>query len=99
MGRLTFNDDGRMMSVVCDGRPALPAGTAREYRSYCGNYAFDGSELVTRVDAATDAGRIGLDQVRGVTFENDLMVLRPPPSTSGGRAEQWVLYWKKIADV
>jgi hypothetical protein len=26
MGRLTFTADGRMMSVVCDGRPELPAG-------------------------------------------------------------------------
>ena len=27
IGRVTFTADGRMMSVVCDGRPELPAGT------------------------------------------------------------------------
>ena len=32
IGRLTFTAEGRMMSVVCDGRPELPAGTRRESR-------------------------------------------------------------------
>ncbi len=35
MGRVTFNDDGRMMAVLCDGRPTLPVGETREYASYC----------------------------------------------------------------
>ena len=61
MGRVTFNSDGRMMSVVCDGRPALPPGTSRDYSSYCGSYTFDGVRLVTRVDAASDPARIGTD--------------------------------------
>ena len=52
MGRVTFNAEGRMMAVVCDGRPQLPPGTKRDYSSYCGNYTFDGARLVTRVDAA-----------------------------------------------
>src|SRR4051794_31892127 len=26
MGRVTFNADGRMMAVLCDGRPSLPEG-------------------------------------------------------------------------
>ena len=52
MGRVVFTTDGRMMAVLCDGRPSLPAGMARDYSSYCGNYTFDGSRLVTRVDAA-----------------------------------------------
>jgi hypothetical protein len=43
IGRVIFTAEGRMMSVVCDGRPELPAGTPREYSSYCGNYTFDGS--------------------------------------------------------
>ena len=38
LGRLTLTADGRMMSVVCDGRTELPAGIRREYSSYCGNY-------------------------------------------------------------
>jgi Lipocalin-like domain len=97
LGRVTFTVDGRMMSVVCDGRPDLPAGTSREYSSYCGNYSFDGARLVTRVDAASDPSRIGSDQVRGVRFENDRMILSPPPRRTGEREEYRELTWVRIA--
>jgi hypothetical protein len=83
LGRLTLTGDGRMMSVVCDGRTELPAGVRREYSSYCGNYTYDGERLVTRVDAASDPSRIGSDQVRGVRFEGERMVLIPPPRLTG----------------
>lgn len=96
MGRLTLSAEGRMASVVVDARPTLPPGTTRDYSSYCGNYTFDGTRLVTRVDAASDPGRLGSDQVRQVSFDGDLMVLRPPPRPSG---EHRVLTWEKIADV
>lgn len=99
MGRVTFNADGRMMAVLCDGRPSLPDGMAREYNSYCGNYKFDGRQLVTRVDASSDPARLGSDQVRDVRFEDGLMVLRPPQRAYGTRVEQRELYWEKIAEV
>jgi Lipocalin-like domain len=97
MGRLTFTADGRMMSVVCDGRPDLPIGASRDYSSYCGNYAFDGSRLVTRVDAASDPSRIGSDQQRGVRFDGDRMILIPPPRGMGESAEYRELTWERIA--
>src|SRR6201997_3012973 len=59
LGRVTLTADGRMMSVVCDGRKELPVGVRREHSSYCGNYTYDGERLVTRVDAASDPTRIG----------------------------------------
>ena len=58
IGRVTFTADGRMQSMVCDGRKEMPAGVARDYSSYCGNYTFDGTRLVTRVDAASDPSRL-----------------------------------------
>jgi hypothetical protein len=79
MGRVTFTADSRMMAVICDGRTELPPGTTRDYSSYCGNYTFDGERLVSRVDAASDPNRIGTDQVRGVRFDGDHMILIPPP--------------------
>src|SRR5262249_14400968 len=95
MGRVAFTADGRMMAVVCDGRPSLPDGTRRDYSSYCGNYTFDGSQLVTRVDAASDSARIGSDQVRGVSFESDnRMVLRPPARQSTAGDEFRELTWE-----
>ena len=97
LGRVTFTGDGRMMSVVCDGRRDLPAGASREYSSYCGNYTFDGSRLVTRVDAASDPSRIGSDQVRGVRFERDHMILSPPLRRTGETEEYREITWERIA--
>lgn len=100
MGVVTFNADGRMIAVLCDGRPNLPAGEHREYNSYCGNYTFDGTILVTRVDASKDPERIGTDEVRDVRFEGKYLVLRPPFRPSAHRPpEQRELWWEKIADV
>ena len=67
-----------MYSVICDGRAELPAGVSRQFISYTGNYTFDGATLSTRVDASSDASRVGGDQVRQVRFENGGMVLAPP---------------------
>jgi lipocalin-like protein len=86
LGRVTFTAGGRMMSVVCDGRPELPAGVSREYSSYCGNYTYDGAKLVTRVDAASDLSWIGSDQVRSVRFEGERMV--PNPSAAPDRRKR-----------
>ena len=88
-----------MMAVLCDGRPSLPPGTAREYTSYCGNFTFDGTRLVTVVDAASDPSRLGTDQVREVRFEGGLMVLRPPLREYAAGMEQRELWWEKIAGV
>ena len=96
MGRVTFNAEGRMMAVLCDGRPDLEAKETRDYSSYCGNYAFDGSRLVTRVDAAADPARVGTDQVREVRFEGERMVLRPPPRQIGDITQHRELTWERI---
>jgi hypothetical protein len=97
LGRVTFTAHGRMMSVVCDGRPELPVGATREYSSYCGNYTYDGTRLVTRFDAASDPSRIGSDQVRGVRFEGERMVLIPPPRRAGESEEHREITWERIA--
>ncbi len=100
MGRVSFTADGQMVAVVCDVRPHLPAGTAREYNSYCGSYTFDGKRLVTKVFANSDASRLSTDQVRDIRFEGRFLVMRPPPrQIPGGPAEQREIWWEKIADV
>ncbi|MGI9404139.1 MAG: lipocalin-like domain-containing protein [Hyphomicrobium sp.] len=98
MGRVVLNADGRMMAVLIDGRSEPPDGVTREYTSYCGSYTFNGKQLVTRVDAASDPARLGTDQVRAVRFEDGLMVLRPPVRSKDGKQEQRELYWQKISD-
>jgi lipocalin-like protein len=97
MGCVVFNAEGRMMAVNCDGRPELPPGASRAYSSYCGTYTFDGSRLVTRVDAASDPARIGSDQVREVSFDGDRMILRPPPRQTAAGEEYRELTWERIA--
>jgi Lipocalin-like domain len=99
MGRVVFNADGRMMAVLCDGRTSLPTGALRDYSSYCGNYTFDGNRLVTRVDAASDPGRIGTDQVREVRFEGGRMILRPPPRQGANGPEQREVTWELISPI
>jgi hypothetical protein len=99
LGRVVLGADGRMIAVTCDASPDLPAGAKREFSSYTGMYTFDGITLVTRVDGASDPSRIGSDQVRGVRFEDGLMVLQPPLRPYGAVPEQRELYWEKISDV
>jgi hypothetical protein len=98
LGRVMFNADGRMMAVTCDGRSDLPAGMRREYSSYIGTYTFDGARLVTRVDGASDPSRIGGEQVRGVRFEGERMVLMPPPRQTDAGEQYRELTWERIAD-
>ena len=100
MGRVSFAPDGVMVAVVCDVRPELPPGMAREYNSYCGTYTFDGQRLVTKVFANSDATRLAADQVRDIRFEGKYLVMRPPPRQIPGQpAEQREIWWEKIADV
>lgn len=100
MGLLKFTAEGRMMAVLCDGRPVLPGtGEGREYNSYCGNYSFDGTTLVTRVDCATKSERIGGDQFRRVEFRGELMVLFPPPRSVGKIRQHRELVWERIGSI
>ena len=98
-GRLTLGADGRMMAVLCDGTKTMGVGRTREYLSYCGNFTYDGCQLITKVDAASNLARLNTEQVRDVSFEDDLMLLRPPQSAYRGNLEQRVLVWEQIAKV
>ena len=60
-------------------------------------YSFDGTRLVTHVDCAPDASRIGSEQPRGVRFEDRLMVLQPPPRMVNGVAEHRELFWERVS--
>lgn len=97
MGLVIFQADGRMMAVLCDGRAALAAGEPRQFMSYAGNYTFDGTTLSTRVDASSDASRVGGDQVRSVRFENGQMVLAPPRRMFAGQMQHQELAWERVA--
>jgi hypothetical protein len=97
MGLVVFQPDGRMMTVLCDGRATLADGEGRQFMSYAGNYTFDGATLSTRVDASSDAGRVGGDQVRSVSFDGAHMVLRPPRRLYAGLMQHQELVWERVA--
>jgi hypothetical protein len=96
MGLVVFTASGRMMAVLCDGRPALAADQPRQFMSYAGNYTFDGTTLSTRVDASSAADRVGGDQTRHVRFEEGLMVLAPPRRLYAGVMQHQELAWERI---
>ena len=95
MGLVTFQADGRMMAVLCDGRATLD-GEPRQFMSYAGNYTFDGTTLSTRVDASSDTSRVGGEQVRSVRFEGGTMVLAPPRRLYGGVMQHQELVWERV---
>jgi hypothetical protein len=100
MGRVSFTADGRMVAVVCDSRPELPAGATREYNSYCGTYTFDGNRLITKVFANSDPSRLGADQIRDIHFEGKYLIMRPlARAVPGQPTEQREIWWEKISDV
>lgn len=99
MGIVTLTSDGRMMAVLVDGRASVPEGTKREYASYCGNYTFDGSTLVTKPDASSDPSRFTADQVRKVRFDGDKLVLIPPDIERNGVKVTRELTWERISTV
>ncbi len=94
-GVVCFEAGGRMFCVLCDGRTELPAGEPRQFMSYAGNFTFDGATLVTRVDASSDASRVGGEQVRSVRFENGGIVLEPPRRLYGGVMQRHSLFWER----
>ena len=97
IGIVALSADGRMTNVLVDGRAELPEGAKREHGSYCGNWTFDGSTLVTKVDAAADPARMGTEQVRKVRFEGERMVLTPPVLEVNGVKVTRELTWEKIS--
>jgi hypothetical protein len=99
-GRVMFTSSGRMMAMTGDGRQEARVDQIREYNTYAGNYTFDGKRLVTSVDSCSNPAYMGTAQVREVSHEGGLMVLRPPVRAYVGRPpEQRVLYWERISDV
>lgn len=99
IGRIVFTADRRMIAALCDGRAELPTGAKREYGGYCGDYTFDGTTLTTHVDAAPNLALIGTAQVRGVRFEGERMVLRPPPRAIDGVLHHRELTWERISSI
>lgn len=94
-GLASFNAEGRMMAVLSDGSAAAPG--ARRYVSYCGAFTFDGKQLVTQVDGASEDRLLAEPQVRSASFADGILTLRPPVRVVDGEAITRALHWEKLA--
>ena len=93
MGTMTFAG-GRMLAALCNGDAGI---TDRGFSSYGGPYTFDGKTLVTTVDIALDASRLGGQQIRGVVMQGaDRMLMSPPPRLYGGKRERREIIWERV---
>ncbi len=99
IGRIVFTAEKRVLVSISDGRPALPSGVVRVYGGYTGDYSFDGTTLTTNVDASPNPTLVGTAQIRGVRFEGERMVLKPPPREIDGAMHHWELTWERISPV
>jgi hypothetical protein len=81
MGVVTLLSNGRMIVVIADGRPGQIEG--RAYASYCGDYSFDGTRMVTTVDDGSSGFWRQSPQIRTAHFIGKRMVLRPPNGLLG----------------
>ncbi len=95
MGIAEFGPD-RLIAVVGDGRLSLPPGAKnRMLIAYSGAYSFDGDELVTRVDAASDPALVGTEQVRQVRFDGPRLVISPKNDVLEGLPKSLIFVWER----
>lgn len=95
MGIAEFGSD-RVMAVFGDGRLSLPPDAKNRIMiAYSGAYSFDGNELVTCVDAASDPALVGTEQVRQVKFDGARLVVSPKNEILASRPESLVFVWER----
>jgi hypothetical protein len=95
MGMAVF-DAERMIVTVADGRTSLPAGAPlRAFVSYCGDYEFDGTKLVTHADGASNPAMLK-DQVRRIEFESRDRKVAAPISGLVGQNVGLRLAWERV---
>ena len=108
-GRLIFTEN-RFMSVhvMCASRPlwthdlsldvsseekALAVDT---YSSYSGTYEQQGDQVIHHVTLSLFPNRVGIDLVRTVQLDGDVLTVTTPPITAGG--DTWIerLIWRRV---
>lgn len=71
--------------------PGLLAATAAGYIGYTGRYAIDRNarRVVHHVEAAFLPDWVGTDMIRDYSFENGLLLLRPPAAAGAVSVLRW----------
>jgi hypothetical protein len=89
--RLRF-DAGDLMG----GTTVEKAKAAETYISYTGRYEVDGDRLIVHPEAAFFPNWIGVDQVRLMSLNDDILELRTPPMLLAGAQRTAHLVWKRV---
>jgi hypothetical protein len=98
VGSISFEPNGWMTTILCDGRTANELNGPRQFHAYAGTYDFDGQRLLVNVEVATNQNLIGSQQVREVSFDREFMVLTPPAQKLEGRTIMNRVYWRRLVD-
>ena len=84
MGFVMFEAE-RIMVAVVDGGLSLPVNVpSRVFAAYSGKFRFDGAELVTNVDSASNPNLAG-QQIRHIHFESPARMVVTPKNKVLGR--------------
>ena len=95
IGFVTFEGE-RMLGAVTDGRVSLPpTSPSRFFIAYTGTYTFDGTELVTRADTASNPDLL-VDQIRRIRFESATRMVMEAISGVAGQGGTEVV-WERVA--
>jgi hypothetical protein len=95
LGFVSFTANGRMIVAISNGLPD-PLDAPRSYISYCGAYHFDGAQLTTLVDGASDPRLMEAPQVRSARFEGDRLILRPIGGVREIKGVMRELVWERM---
>jgi hypothetical protein len=78
------------------GTTAEKAEAAETYISYTGRYEVDGDRLIVHPEAAFFPNWIGIDQVRLMSLDDDVLDLSTPPMLLAGVQRTAHLVWKRV---
>ncbi|WP_233808338.1 lipocalin-like domain-containing protein [Paraburkholderia sp. HP33-1] len=95
MGVVMFEAE-RMIVAVIDGSSSLPTDIQRVFAAYSGRYSFDGMELVTSVDGASDPDLVQ-QQIRHIHFESPTRIAITPKNRVIGRDAGLKFVWERIS--
>ena len=109
-GRITYTPDGRMWVAIMGahrksfGGTEFRGGTQEEmaaayagYLGYCGTFRADDAAQVVEhhIDLASFPNWVGSIQRREVRFEDDLLILSPPPRMVNGEEVSPSIVWRR----
>jgi len=108
-GFLIYTPDGHMSALVAhDGRKPLSendifsasveekAQAFSTFTAYAGRYTFTGNRVIHHVEVASLQNWANTNLTRDVTFEDNRIILRTPPMTSGGVSQTFELVWERV---